>query len=150
MTSSPTHSRKTVLVVDDNDMVRTLTRAMLESAGYTVLDAGGVTEALASAREHGGIDVLVTDLVMPDGDGFEIATHLSNLYPSLRVLYTSGYADMHWTGSFLPKPYSDSELLDALAALESPTTTTPDSQNIKTHTTTASAAEASPDIRVLA
>ncbi len=127
MPSSSTRSRKTVLVVDDNDMVRALTRTMVESAGYDVIEAGSATEALASAREHGGVDVVLTDLVMPDGDGFEVATRLTNLYPSLRVLYTSGYADMRWTGSFLAKPYSYSDLVDALAALESPATTGSDS-----------------------
>lgn len=131
MTIVPARSKKTVLVVDDNDMVRALTRTMLESAGYDVIAAEGVTAALASACAHGGIDVLMTDLVMPDGDGFEVATRLSNLYPSLSVLYTSGYADMGWTGSFLAKPYSHSELVDALKPLESPATTGPGSQSVK-------------------
>ncbi|HEY3921756.1 MAG TPA: response regulator [Gaiellaceae bacterium] len=106
-----------VLLVDDNNIVRALAREMLESAGYDVVEANGLGNALDRARELGEVEVLVTDLVMPDGDGLDVATSVARLSPNVRVLYTSAYADMRWTGSFVPKPYTSAELVEALDRL---------------------------------
>ena len=108
---------ETVLIADDNDLVREAVRTYLQGAGYETLEAATVTDALAVAAEHGSVDVLITDLVMPDGDGFELAKRLVQRHPSVRVLFMSGYADMHWTGAFLAKPFTAAELGEALEGL---------------------------------
>jgi DNA-binding NtrC family response regulator len=109
-----------VLLVDDNDSVRRIARAFMESAGYEVIEAANATDAVVCARKHGPIGVLVTDIPMPDVDGIELVAWLSPLCPSLRVLYTSGY-DRTSIGQtdagFLQKPYSCEELVDAVNAL---------------------------------
>jgi CheY-like chemotaxis protein len=108
---------KNILLVDDNDVVRGLAREMLENAGYPVVEAAGLSEALSLAREGERIDILITDLVMPDGDGLELAASIGLLYPFIRVLHTSAYADMRWTGSFVAKPFTSAELIGALDEL---------------------------------
>jgi PAS domain S-box-containing protein len=93
---APTHRPRggeTVLVVEDEDAMREVTRRILARNGYDVLTAAGGTEAiaLANARED-DIDLLLTDVVMPNMLGKEVATRLVALRPALRVLYMSGYA----------------------------------------------------------
>jgi two-component system cell cycle sensor histidine kinase/response regulator CckA len=84
----------TVLVVEDDDSVRSLARRGLEAAGYRVLTAVGPREALEiviSAR--GRIDLLLTDVVMPEMNGRQLAEAAQRLLPGLRVLFMSGYTD---------------------------------------------------------
>ena len=107
----------TVLLVDDTDLVRGLMTVALESAGHEVNASALPSEALQAAAAHGGVDVLVADLVMPDMDAFELAEKLTSKYPSLRVLYVSGYADASTEGAFLAKPFSPAQLTQAVAAL---------------------------------
>jgi len=84
----------TVLLVEDESAVRTLARTTLESLGYTVLEADGGEQALRHCATHaGGIDILVTDLVLPGQNGREIAEQVCRLHPTARVLYMSGYTD---------------------------------------------------------
>jgi CheY-like chemotaxis protein len=106
-----------ILLVDDNNAVRRITRDIIAGEGYDVADVGSAAEALALARQHEPFDVLITDLVMPDVDGLDLAVAMRGINPSVRVLYTSGYADMRWTGSFLPKPYARAELVKAIDEL---------------------------------
>jgi PAS domain S-box-containing protein len=88
----PVGGRETVLVVDDDDSVRGLIRRVLSEHGYTVLAAASPAGALEIARARpGGIDLLVTDVVMPGRSGRQLADEISGLFPGLRVLYMSGY-----------------------------------------------------------
>jgi two-component system, cell cycle sensor histidine kinase and response regulator CckA len=106
---------ETVLVVEDEDAVRTLVRSVLTACGYRVLEATNGREALAAwKRAQGAVDLVITDLIMPEGmTGSELATHLLAANPRLRLIYTSGYdpAASASTGAvapgivFLPKPY---------------------------------------------
>jgi len=92
-TSAP-RGWETILVVEDEDVVRGLARQILEQAGYRVLDADCGDEALRLCREHNDpIHLLLTDVVMPETSGKEIATRLTSLRPATRVLYMSGYTD---------------------------------------------------------
>ncbi len=92
-TSAPRGS-ETILLVEDEDVVRGLARQILEQAGYRVLDASGGEEAIRLCKERREpIDLLLTDVVMPETSGKEIAQRLTKLRPATRVLFMSGYTD---------------------------------------------------------
>jgi CheY-like chemotaxis protein len=107
----------TVLVVDDQDVVRDVMRLALEGAGYTVLDAASPNEAIALAQTEIGIDLLVTDVVMPEMDAFELAARITSEIPGLRILYTSGYTDAGAEGPFIQKPFTPAQLVEKVAAV---------------------------------
>jgi two-component system cell cycle sensor histidine kinase/response regulator CckA len=108
----------TVLVVDDQDVVRDVIKLSLESAGYRVLEAATPTEALALARAAGGeVDLLVTDVVMPEMDAFELANRITFELPAIRVLYTSGYTDAAAEGPFIQKPFTPAQLIEKVGAV---------------------------------
>jgi CheY-like chemotaxis protein len=96
---------ETILLVEDEDSVRTLSRLVLESLGYTVLEARDGQEGVQIAQQHcGPIDLLVTDMVMPRMSGRQMAELLTQSRPGLQILFTSGYPDeaVHRQGSFEP------------------------------------------------
>jgi signal transduction histidine kinase/DNA-binding response OmpR family regulator len=83
---------ESILVVEDDDRVRSLVVEVLESAGYTVIAASGGNEAIAHFERHGQeIQLLITDLVLPKMSGKEIAERLLSKQPGLRILFISGY-----------------------------------------------------------
>ena len=85
---------ETILVVEDEDVVRGLARKILEQLGYQVIDANGVAEATRLCREYPGeIHLLLTDVVMPEASGQEIANRMKARRPNTRVLFMSGYTD---------------------------------------------------------
>ncbi len=85
---------ETLLLVEDEPLVRTMTRDILLDLGYRVLTAGDGVEALQVAEAHQGlIHLLLTDVVMPRMNGKELADRLRSSRPEMRVLYTSGYTD---------------------------------------------------------
>jgi two-component system cell cycle sensor histidine kinase/response regulator CckA len=100
-----------VLVVDDQDAVRDVIRLTLEAAGYDVLQAATPLAAIALARADDAIDLLVTDVVMPEMDAFELAQRITAEVPDVLVLYTSGYTDAAAEGPFIRKPFSPAELV---------------------------------------
>jgi two-component system, cell cycle sensor histidine kinase and response regulator CckA len=108
----------TVLVVDDQDVVRDVIKLSLESAGYCVLEAATPSEALALARAAGAeVDLLVTDVVMPEMDAFELANRITCELPAVRVLYTSGYTDAAAEGPFIQKPFTPAQLIEKVGAV---------------------------------
>jgi len=106
---------ETILLVEDEDVVRGLTKNILMQAGYNVLDAKGGEEAIRVCRAHPGpIDLLLTDVVMPEISGKEVADRLQELRPAIRVLFMSGYTDeaivqhgvLDATVEFIQKPFT--------------------------------------------
>ena len=84
----------TILLVEDSDAVRAVVANMLESGGLTVLQAPGGEEALALARRGGApIDLLLTDIVMPEMNGVELADRMERERPDMRILFMTGYAE---------------------------------------------------------
>jgi CheY-like chemotaxis protein len=110
---------ETLLLVEDEEAVRALVRNILKQKGYRVLEASRGDEALELAEQYWGpIDLLVTDVVMPQMSGRELARRLADLHPQIKVLYISGYADnavwyqggLNSGGAFLQKPFSPEAL----------------------------------------
>jgi signal transduction histidine kinase/CheY-like chemotaxis protein len=110
---SPRGGPDTVLVVEDQPMVQQVTIRMLKACGYTVLAASGPTAAMRVASEWTGtIHLLLTDVVMPEMNGGELARQLVSRYPRLKCMFVSGYA--HGVTlprsidgqDFLPKPFT--------------------------------------------
>ncbi|HEY7682440.1 MAG TPA: PAS domain S-box protein [Gemmatimonadales bacterium] len=88
----PVGGQETILVVDDDDSVRALVQRVLSEHGYKVLAAAGPAAALEMVRGRtGGIDLLVTDVVMPGRSGRQLADEVADLFPGVRVLFMSGY-----------------------------------------------------------
>jgi CheY-like chemotaxis protein len=101
----------TVLVVDDQDLVRDVVRLALEDAGHRVLVTAAPSEALDLVQTEQAIDLLLVDVVMPEMDAFELAGRLTQRLPGVRVLYMSGYTDAREEGHFIQKPFSPAELV---------------------------------------
>lgn len=117
---------ETILLVEDEDGVRDLTRETLHKNGYFVLAAANVAQALEVAHQHSGsIDLVLTDVVMPGSSGRELTERLAALRPEARVLYMSGYADqsvlnhglLDPSGSLLQKPFTASTLMKRIRAI---------------------------------
>jgi signal transduction histidine kinase/CheY-like chemotaxis protein len=112
---------ETILVVEDEEAMRTLTRDVLTSHGYTVLEACRGSEALRLSESHRGpIHLLLTDMVLPGMSGGEVVTHLKPRRPEMQVLYMSGHTveRLHRLGEpiaadmFLQKPFSPDDLAE--------------------------------------
>jgi CheY-like chemotaxis protein len=105
---------ETILVVEDEDPVRTLLRRILVDHGYQVLEARDGADGLRRSQEHGGeIHLLLTDVVMPEMTGPELARHFSAQRPATRILFMTGYTERDPAGAeaLLHKPFSSSTLL---------------------------------------
>jgi signal transduction histidine kinase len=105
----------TILLVEDSELVRKLVREALETCGYNVLDAGTRADALFICERHKKtIHMLLTDVVMPEISGRELANRLVSLHPEMRVLYMSGYTEdtivhhgvLEEGINFIQKPFS--------------------------------------------
>jgi len=110
---------ETVLVVEDDPSVRNLVVRTLSNLGYTVLEAANGEEALKAAQEHANkVSLLLTDMIMPQMGGKELARRLVALNPQMRVLFASGYTEDAVTHhgildkgmAFLPKPFTANDL----------------------------------------
>ena len=112
--------RKTILVVEDEDAIRSLTMDVLRNYGYEVLEAPDGEAAIALAECYPGpIDLLLTDVVLPGLDGKSVAERLRAVRPSLKAIFTSGHTaeviSQHGVGGrevvFLSKPFKHNELV---------------------------------------
>jgi len=114
---------ETILLIEDELPLLTMTQNMLERLGYTILAANRPSEALKIAEEYSGdIDLVFTDVVMPEMTGIEMAERIQSLYPNIRVLFTSGYTAnviahngiLDEDVQFIQKPYSIDGLANTL------------------------------------
>jgi two-component system cell cycle sensor histidine kinase/response regulator CckA len=112
-----------VLLVEDEEAVRRGGKRMLETRGYTVHEAGSGTEALDIMEElDGKVDIVVSDVVMPEMDGPTLLRELRKTYPDLKFIFVSGYAEDAFARNlpadakfgFLPKPFSLKQLAVAV------------------------------------
>lgn len=114
-----------VLIVDDEEPVRKFVDRVLREAGYETVLASDGPEAIEAAAKMGALDVLVTDVMMPQMSGDELARRLRQEDPALKVLYLTGYADrlfkekvtLWQDEAFLDKPCSVEGLQQAVALL---------------------------------
>ena len=122
----PMRGDEAILLVDDDEAVRSFTRRVLAAQGYAVYEASSGTQALALAATYGAeVDLLVTDLVMPGLDGHTLAELLRSSRQDLPVLYVSGFPGNHLDESalaskgvdFLPKPYSGDAIVRAVRSV---------------------------------
>lgn len=116
-----TSSKITVLLAEDEEIVRRLVVEVLARAGYEVLAAGNGVLALEAARQHtGAIHLLISDVAMPQMTGLELARQIGALHPAIKILLVSGYADpaaiedlKQQAGfAYLRKPFTPQRLLE--------------------------------------
>ncbi|MCW2369720.1 two-component system cell cycle sensor histidine kinase/response regulator CckA [Sphingobium sp. B11D3D] len=117
---SETWGTGTILLVEDEDMVRNVAERALARQGYTVVTASDGEQGLARLAEAERIDLLISDVVMPGMDGPTMVRHVRESHPAIPVLFMSGYAEEQLRKSidienvaFLPKPFSVSQLAEA-------------------------------------
>jgi CheY-like chemotaxis protein len=121
----PNAVEPTVLVVEDEVLIRLMICDELRDAGLRVVEAANADEALAYLRAEGGADLMFTDIHMPGSmDGIELARQAQADFPALRVILTSGHVQPHEVTSglpLIPKPYSVAEVvLEILAGVGNP------------------------------
>jgi len=121
------HGHETILLVEDEPAVLRLTTVMLEKMGYIVLAANNPGEAIRLARElAGGFHLLMTDIVMPDMNGQDLAKELLSLHSQFKILFMSGYTAHVFAKNgvldegvhFIQKPFSMQELADKLREVQ--------------------------------
>jgi CheY-like chemotaxis protein len=125
--SSPAPQTQTVLVVEDEELVRETISAELRDAGFVVLEAGTAEQGL-DVLEEMPVGVLFTDIRLPGKvDGWELAERARSLHPDLPVIYATGYSAEHPRlvpdSIFLRKPYLPSAVIAAITKLTGPIST---------------------------
>jgi CheY-like chemotaxis protein len=124
-TSEDLAGDETILLCEDEEGVRRLIELILTTQGYRVRSTAGPREALEIAATDERIDALVSDVIMPDMSGPDLAQRLKTLRPGLRTLFISGYTAETVRGrgrlplgsAFLEKPFDQASLLRAVRAL---------------------------------
>jgi two-component system cell cycle sensor histidine kinase/response regulator CckA len=112
----------TILLVEDEEAVRAFASRALTSRGYTVLEAASGLEALDVMKEAGTVDLVVSDVVMPEMNGPTLLGELRKSNPNIKVIFVSGYAEEAFRNdlpegqdfAFLPKPFSLKQLIEAV------------------------------------
>ena len=126
LSQAPRGGKETILLVEDEDAVRNLSRQVLQSNGYEVLEASGAATALRVCEDYPmAIDLLVSDVVMPEMSGRQLAERLNGLRPEMKVMYMSGYTNdavvRHGVQAaetaFLQKPFTSHALAQKVRAV---------------------------------
>jgi PAS domain S-box-containing protein len=120
------HGNETILLVEDDISLRTLSAELLRRAGYTVMEAIDAKGAIEIAKERNGvIDLVLTDVIMPGMTGADLAAYLRHLWPDMTILFMSGYASDHISRAGVPesethileKPFTRKSLLRRVRAV---------------------------------
>ena len=117
MTTNPRRRAGTILLADDEPLLRELGETILKQAGYTVLTAGNADAVRKLMTEHSGtVDLILADVVMPDISGPDLVRIGKQRWPEARVLYMSGYTDdelqdLDPGAGFIQKPFTPTELM---------------------------------------
>lgn len=122
---SPSRGPHTILLVEDETVVRDLAARILREAGHDVIVSASGDEAIALVAEHGAtVDLLLTDVLMRGMNGRELANQMRTRWPDLPILFMSGYSPAQidldpaaFGASFLEKPFAPSELEERVRAL---------------------------------
>jgi CheY-like chemotaxis protein len=113
----PRHRSVTILIVEDNDNLRNLLQRTLEGVGFSVLPAVDGAEALRWSEQHAGtIEIVVSDIVMPELNGIELSKRIREARPETKFLFVTGFGDQfpelrEYGADILEKPFLPSELL---------------------------------------
>jgi DNA-binding NtrC family response regulator len=103
------------LIVDDDASIRILVRAILDIEGFETLEADGGGRALETlCRLDGSVDLIITDIQMPEGDGVALAAQVARIYPAVRVILMSGCEGRPEYADFVAKPFSPKKMLDVV------------------------------------
>ena len=120
----PGYGPPTILVVDDEPLVRAFTSEVLGLEGYVVLEAPGPAEGFRIAAGYAGpIDLVISDVVMPGGDGRDLVERLRRMRPTIKALYISGHIEADVargtlsSAAFLQKPFTMDVLVDTVRAV---------------------------------
>ena len=113
---------ETMLVAEDEEVVRAFLRRILEKAGYKVIEAGDGEQALARFKEHDDISLVLSDVVMPKMNGKEILEEIRKIRPGIKVIFISGYtADIiqkkgiaEEGAEYITKPFQKNDLLQKI------------------------------------
>ncbi len=114
------HGNETILIVDDEERLKELAREILETQGYCTLTAGDGKQALELLGQHPDIDLLFSNIVVPNGiNGYELAEQATTIHDNLKILLTSGFDEkaesrndhIKFNPNMLNKPYSKAELI---------------------------------------
>jgi CheY-like chemotaxis protein len=117
---APAGSRQLVLVVEDEGLVRMNAVAMIEEAGFSVLEASDADDAIRILETRRDITVIFTDIEMPGSmNGIKLAHAVRDRWPPIKIIATSGHygfreGDLPTGGRFLPKPYTLPQISEAL------------------------------------
>lgn len=120
---APSQGNETILLVEDGATILDITRTILETLGYTVLAATTPEEAINLSKKHGGeIDILLTDVIMPEMNGRDLSRHILGYYPNIKCMFMSGYTDdiiahhgvLDEGVHFIQKPFSMTDLAEKL------------------------------------
>jgi CheY-like chemotaxis protein len=121
--STPPPTARTILLAEDEALLRELGETILSQAGYKVVTAAGADELRKLVAESPAqVDLLLTDVLMPGLGGQELVVLAKQRWPRIRVLYMSGYStedlkDLDHDAAFLQKPFTPSELMDKVKEL---------------------------------
>jgi PAS domain S-box-containing protein len=121
-TSYSTKNHKTILITEDEESILKVTKMILEDCGHKIITSTSPLRSLELAKEYKEIDLLITDVIMPEINGYELAKSIKDICPDIKILFMSGYSEDILTNdgvlekeiNFIQKPYNASDLYNKI------------------------------------